>query len=135
MNRTDQIGNLVAAPTLHTLETGRQVANLRLATHEPYLDRHGEWQQRTEFHQVAIWGPSAARAAERLRKGDQVQVCGRIAYDEREVGGLCHRNAVIEVSSKRHWWKLLRRRRPADEAPDSHDSVAEQEVDDAEDVA
>lgn len=126
MNRADLIGNLTADPVLRTLESGRKVANFSVATNEPYRDREGEWQQRTEFHRVSVWGAGAERAAERLATGDQVQVCGRLSYSSNERDGVRYHNASIEVSSGRHWWKLLRKRGTANEGSEPDEAPADE---------
>src|SRR5690606_28499351 len=53
--------------------------NLRLATSESWKDREtGEQQERTEWHNVAMFGRLAEIAAEYLRKGSQVYIEGRL---------------------------------------------------------
>ena len=116
MNRVDLIGRLAADPTVRTLPRGRPVANFTLVTNEPYKDREGKWQDRPEYHHVAIFGTSGERAGERLRKGDEVQVCGRLTYSVRKKDGTRYHNAQIEISLPRHWWRLRRSPAAADDA-------------------
>ncbi len=55
------------------------VANLRLATTESWKDKQsGEQQERTEWHNVALFGRLGEIAAEYLRKGSQVYIEGRL---------------------------------------------------------
>jgi single-strand DNA-binding protein len=55
------------------------VANLRIATTEGYKDKQSnEWQERTEWHNVALFGRLAEVAGEYLRKGSQVYIEGRL---------------------------------------------------------
>jgi single-strand DNA-binding protein len=55
------------------------VANMRLATTESWKDKQsGEQQERTEWHNVALFGRLGEIAAEYLRKGSQVYIEGRL---------------------------------------------------------
>ncbi len=61
------------------MPSGMTVANLRLATTESWKDKQsGEQQERTEWHNVALFGRLGEIAAEYLRKGSQVYIEGRL---------------------------------------------------------
>ena len=61
------------------MPSGMSVANLRLATTESWKDKQsGEQQERTEWHNVALFGRLGEIAAEYLRKGSQVYIEGRL---------------------------------------------------------
>jgi single-strand DNA-binding protein len=61
------------------MPSGMSVANLRLATTESWKDKtSGEQQERTEWHNVALFGRLGEIAAEYLRKGSQVYIEGRL---------------------------------------------------------
>jgi single-strand DNA-binding protein len=61
------------------MPSGMTVANMRLATTESWKDKQsGEQQERTEWHNVALFGRLGEIAAEYLRKGSQVYIEGRL---------------------------------------------------------
>ncbi len=61
------------------MPSGMTVANLRLATSENWKDKQsGEQQERTEWHNVALFGRLGEIAGEYLRKGSQVYIEGRL---------------------------------------------------------
>ena len=79
VNKVILIGNLGADPEIRRTQDGRPVANLRLATTESWKDKQsGEQQERTEWHNVALFGRLGEIAAEYLRKGSQVYIEGRL---------------------------------------------------------
>lgn len=79
INKVILIGRLGADPETRYMPSGGAVTNLRLATSESWRDREtGEQQERTEWHNVAMFGRLAEIAAEYLRKGSQVYVEGRL---------------------------------------------------------
>ncbi len=79
INKVILIGNLGADPETRSMPSGTQVANLRLATTDSYKDKQtNEWQERTEWHRVALFGRLAEVAGEYLRKGSKVYIEGSL---------------------------------------------------------
>jgi single-strand DNA-binding protein len=79
INKVILIGNLGADPETRYMPSGSAVTNLRLATTDQWRDKEsGEQQERTEWHNVAMFGRLAEIGAEYLRKGSQVYVEGRL---------------------------------------------------------
>jgi single-strand DNA-binding protein len=79
INKVILIGHLGADPETRAMPSGMSVANLRLATTENWKDKQsGEQQERTEWHNVALFGRLGEIAAEYLRKGSQVYIEGRL---------------------------------------------------------
>ncbi|MGA8708896.1 MAG: single-stranded DNA-binding protein, partial [Steroidobacteraceae bacterium] len=75
INKVILIGHLGADPETRAMPSGMTVANLRLATTESWKDKQsGEQQERTEWHNVALFGRLGEIAAEYLRKGSQVYI-------------------------------------------------------------
>ena len=58
-------------------------AHASLATAERWNDGDGETQERTEWHNLTIWGKSAEYFAQ-LKKGDLIYVEGKIRYRQWE---------------------------------------------------
>jgi single-strand DNA-binding protein len=79
MNRVDVIGNLTREPELRTTTNGQHVAALGVATNERWKDKQsGEMKERTEFHNVVVWGDLAELCTQHLKKGNRVHVGGRV---------------------------------------------------------
>jgi single-strand DNA-binding protein len=78
VNKVILIGHLGADPETRAMPSGMTVANIRMATTESFKDKGGEWQERTEWHNVALFGRLGEVAGEYLRKGSQVYIEGRL---------------------------------------------------------
>ena len=80
LNKVMLIGNLGADPEVRSFQNGGRVANLRIATSETWKDRNtGERQERTEWHNVAIFSEGLVNVVENyLRKGSKVFVEGKL---------------------------------------------------------
>lgn len=78
INKVTLVGHLGQAPEVRTLESGRSVARLSVATNENYQDKAGQWQTVTEWHNIVIWGDAAERAVRQLKKGMLVYIEGKL---------------------------------------------------------
>lgn len=87
VNRAIIVGHLGADPEIRYTQGGQAVCSMRVATSESWNDKDGNRQERTEWHQITVWGKSAEHCAQYLTKGRQVYVEGRLQsreYDDKE---------------------------------------------------
>ena len=78
LNKVMLIGRLGKDPELRYTQGGQAVAKFSLATDDFWTDRNGEKQNRTEWHNIVIWGKMAESCANILKKGRLAYVEGRI---------------------------------------------------------
>ena len=78
VNKVLLIGNLGADPEIRQSPGGSVVATLNIATTEGWKDQQGQFQERTEWHRVVLFGRTAEVARDFLRKGSKVYVDGRL---------------------------------------------------------
>ncbi len=71
-------GNLGKDPEVRFTQSGRAVANFSVATNESWVGQDGNRQERTEWHNIVVWGKQAENCGQYLAKGRQVCVQGRI---------------------------------------------------------
>ena len=86
VNKVILIGNLGKDPEVRFTQTGSAVANFSIATSEQWNDRDGTRQERTEWHNIVVWGKQAETCGQYLAKGRQVYVEGSIrtrSYDDK----------------------------------------------------
>ena len=87
VNKAILVGNLGKDPDLRYTPSGQAVATFSLATNDRYKDKDGQMVDRTEWHNIVVWGKQAETAKEYLKKGRQIYVEGRLSYrtyDDRE---------------------------------------------------
>ncbi len=87
LNKVLLLGNLGADPELRMTPGGQPVLKLRLATTETYLDRNQARQERTEWHQVTVWGKRGEALSKILSKGSSIFVEGGIRTSSYEKDG------------------------------------------------
>ena len=87
VNKVILIGNLGRDPELRYLPSGQAVTKFSLATGSRWKDKDGQWQDRTDWHNIVAFGKTAEICNEYLKKGRQVYIEGRIqtrSYDDRD---------------------------------------------------
>jgi len=78
LNKVLLIGNTGKDPEVRYTASGTAVASFSLATSEKFKNKGGEWEERTEWHKVILWGKLAEIAGEYLTKGKTVFIEGRL---------------------------------------------------------
>jgi single-strand DNA-binding protein len=87
LNRVMLLGNLGADPELRHTQGGQAVLNLRLATTESYVDKDRQRKERTDWHNVVVWGRRGEALAKFLTKGSSLFVEGSLrtsSYEGRD---------------------------------------------------
>jgi len=87
LNKVLIIGNLGKDPEVRFTPGGRAVARFPVATSEVWSDQEGQRQERTEWHNVVVWGKQAETCGQYLSKGRQVFLEGSIRsrqYDDKD---------------------------------------------------
>ena len=77
-NHVQLIGNVGQEPTITTLESGKKVARLSLATNENYKNANGEKQTDTNWHTVVAWGKTADIIEKYAEKGKEIGIVGKL---------------------------------------------------------
>ena len=97
LNRVMLLGNLGADPELRHTQNGTAVLNLRLATADSYKDDSGQWQERTEWHSVTVWGKRGEALAKFLVKGSSCLVEGSLrttSYEAKDGSGKRYKTEI-----------------------------------------
>ena len=79
MNKVLLLGNVGKDPVIHTGQTGNVVAKFSLATSESWKDKNtGQKTERTEWHNVAVFGKLADIVSSYVHKGDTILIEGKL---------------------------------------------------------
>lgn len=77
LNKVMLIGNVGRDPDVRQRESGK-VASFTLATTEKFKSRDGQSQEKTEWHNIVVWGNLADVVENYVRKGSQVYIEGKL---------------------------------------------------------
>jgi single-strand DNA-binding protein len=83
LNRIVLTGGLTRDPVLRHTTAGTPVAALRIG-YTTQRKVAGDWQDRSNYIDVELWGSRAQAAARHLSKGRQVAIDGRLEWREYE---------------------------------------------------
>ena len=77
-NRVQLIGNLGTAPEIKSLEGGKKLAKITIATNETYKNQKGEKVTETTWHNLVAWGANATFIENYIEKGTEVAIDGKL---------------------------------------------------------
>jgi single-strand DNA-binding protein len=98
MNKVILLGNMGKDPEVKYTSANLAIASFSLATSSSWKDKSGERTEKTEWHNVTVYGKLAEIVGEYFRKGDSLMVEGEIRYEEWEKDGV-KRNATKIVAT------------------------------------
>jgi single-strand DNA-binding protein len=102
INNVQLLGNLGKDPEVRYTPQGKPVAKVSLATNERFKTKAGEWQDRTEWHNLVLWARLAEIAGEYLKKGSKIFVEGRLqtrTWEDKQNKGVRHYMTEIIVGN------------------------------------
>lgn len=125
VNMVILLGHLGHDPELRSTSNGTPVLNFRMATTKRWKDQAGDKQERTEWHRVVTFGPTAESLKSYAKKGAVVHV----------EGSLQTREWSDKVGIKRYTTEILARRvqliggsrRPSTEPPPTEEPPGDSE--------
>jgi single-strand DNA-binding protein len=87
VNKAILVGNLGKDPEVRFTGSGKAVCKFPIATSTTWNDAEGARQERTEWHNIIVWGKQGETCGKFLSKGRQVFVEGEIrsrSYDDKD---------------------------------------------------
>jgi single-strand DNA-binding protein len=120
INRAFLLGHVGKDPDVRSTTGGAIVASLSLATGERQKDGQGNWQDKTEWHNLVAFNRTAEIIRDYVRKGSQLMIEGKIqtrSWDDRETGEKKYRTEIFiyDVTllgghAEEHGWDTSRSR-------------------------
>jgi single-strand DNA-binding protein len=98
VNKAILVGNVGKDPEVKLLPSGSAVANFTLATSERFKDKTGEFQERTEWHNLVAYQRLAEIVRDYVKKGSKLYVEGRIqtrSWDDQTSGQKRYRTEIV----------------------------------------
>ena len=98
VNKVTLLGNVGKDPEIRSTAGGTMVANLTLATSDRQKDAQGNWQDRTEWHNLVAFTRTAEIVRDYVKKGSKLYIEGKIqtrSWDDKESGQKRYRTEII----------------------------------------
>lgn len=98
VNKVILVGNLGKDPEVKFTPSGVPVAKFSLATNERYKDKDGEWQDRTEWHNIIAWQRLAEIVGEYVKKGSKIYIEGRLqtsSWEDKQSGDKRYKTEIV----------------------------------------
>jgi single-strand DNA-binding protein len=98
VNKVFLLGNVGKDPEIRSTPSGTIVATFGLATSDRYQDQQGNWQDRTEWHNLVAFKRTAEIVRDYVKKGSKLYIEGRIqtrSWDDKESGAKRYKTEII----------------------------------------
>jgi len=98
INKAFLLGHVGKDPEIRSTNGGSIVASFSLATADRQKDGQGNWQDRTEWHNLVAFNRTAEIVRDYVRKGSQLLIEGKIqtrTWDDRESGQKKYRTEIF----------------------------------------
>lgn len=82
LNVVNLIGRLTRDPELKSTTSGQSVCSLRLAFSSARKTAGGDWEEKSNYVDVTVWGNQADAVGRYMHKGSQVAITGRLDFQE-----------------------------------------------------
>jgi single-strand DNA-binding protein len=98
VNKVFLLGNVGKDPEIRSTAGGTIVASFSLATADRAKDQQGNWQDKTEWHNLVAFNRTAEIIRDYVKKGTQIFVEGKIqtrSWDDKESGQKKYRTEIL----------------------------------------
>ncbi|HEY0566152.1 MAG TPA: single-stranded DNA-binding protein [Terriglobales bacterium] len=98
VNKVILLGNVGKDPEIKYTPSGTAVANFSIATGERYKDKEGQFQERTEWHNIVAWDKLAEIIGNYVKKGSKLYLEGRLqtrSWDDKQTGEKKYRTEIV----------------------------------------
>jgi len=98
VNKVILLGNVGKDPEIRSTPSGTMVANLTLATSDRFQDAQGNWQDRTEWHNLVAFKRTAEIIRDYVKKGSKLYIEGKIqtrSWDDKQSGQKRYKTEII----------------------------------------
>jgi single-strand DNA-binding protein len=98
VNKVFLLGNVGKDPEIRSTPSGTMVATFGLATSDRYQDPQGNWQDRTEWHNLVAFKRTAEIIRDYVKKGSKLYIEGSLrtsSWDDKQSGQKRYKTEII----------------------------------------
>jgi single-strand DNA-binding protein len=98
VNKVFLLGNVGKDPEIKATAGGMTIATFGLATADRAKDQQGNWQDKTEWHNLVAFQRTAEIVRDYVKKGSQLYIEGKIqtrSWDDKESGQKKYRTEIL----------------------------------------
>jgi single-strand DNA-binding protein len=98
VNKVFLLGNVGKDPEIRSTAGGMTIASFTLATADRQKDAQGNWQDKTEWHNLVAFQRTAEIVRDYVKKGTQIFVEGKIqsrSWDDKETGQKRYKTEIL----------------------------------------
>jgi single-strand DNA-binding protein len=98
VNKVILLGNVGKDPEIRSTPSGTMVANFSIATSDRFQDAQGNWQDRTEWHNLVAFKRTAEIVRDYVKKGSKLYIEGKLqtsSWEDKTSGQKKYKTEII----------------------------------------
>jgi single-strand DNA-binding protein len=98
INKVTLLGNVGKDPEIRSTPSGVMVASFSIATSDRQKDAQGNWQDKTEWHNLKAFNRTAEIVRDYVKKGAKLYIEGKIttnSWDDKESGQKRYKTEIL----------------------------------------
>jgi len=98
VNKVILLGTLGRDPEIKYTPSGMALAKFSIATNDRFKDKEGNWQDRTEWHNIVAFQRTAEVLGEYVKKGDRLYIEGKLqtsSWEDKQTGEKKYRTEIV----------------------------------------
>jgi single-strand DNA-binding protein len=98
LNKVCLIGNVGKDPEVRSSQSGSVIANFSIATSDRQKDAQGNWQDKTDWHNLVAFARAAEIVRDYVRKGSKLYVEGKLStssWEDKTSGQRKYKTEII----------------------------------------
>jgi single-strand DNA-binding protein len=98
VNKVILLGNVGKDPEIKAAQSGVMVVNFSIATTDRVKDQSGNWNDRTEWHNLVAFKRTAEIIRDYVHKGSKLYIEGKLvtrSWDDKDTGKKAYRTEII----------------------------------------
>ena len=98
VNKVFILGNVGKDPEIRSTQSGLTIASFTVATADRQKDAQGNWQDKTEWHNMVAFQRTAEIVRDYVKKGTQLHIVGKIqtrSWDDKESGQKRYKTEIL----------------------------------------
>ena len=98
VNKVFILGNVGKDPEIRSTQSGMTIASFTVATADRQKDAQGNWQDKTEWHNMVAFQRTAEIVRDYVKKGTQLHIEGKIqtrSWDDKESGAKRYKTEIL----------------------------------------
>lgn len=129
INKLILVGNIGSDPKKIETKSGKDMVSFSVATSESYKDKNGEYQTKTEWHNIVCFDEIKNKYIfNNIKKGDSVFIDAKLTYQDKDINGTNIKQISINLKEIKILRKQIKEENSKNESEYNEDDSSSDEI-------